>query len=122
SLQYDNTLGSDSAVPRVQGLTMEKVLSLGDTVFAIHSAEGIEWRAVAAPILADGQPRGTLLIAESTAGINQVIANYVTVFTGFGIAVILLGAALTRLLITTTLLPLAEVEKTALEIARGDYS
>src|SRR5690606_40593109 len=62
SLQYDNTLGSDSAVPRVQGLTMEKVLSLGDTVFAIHSAEGIEWRAVAAPILADGQPRGTLLI------------------------------------------------------------
>ncbi|MGJ0202633.1 HAMP domain-containing histidine kinase [Leucobacter sp. gxy201] len=122
-LQYDNTLGSDAAVPQVQGLSMDRVLSLDDAVFALHSAQGVEWRAVVRPIAGpDGQPSGTLLIAESTAGINQIIANYVTVFTGFGIAVILLGAALTRLLITTTLLPLAEVEKTALEISRGDYS
>nr|WP_237464937.1 HAMP domain-containing sensor histidine kinase [Leucobacter luti] len=63
-----------------------------------------------------------LLIAVSTAGINQVVAQYVIIFTGFGIAVILLGAALTRLLVTTTFLPLAEVEQTALEIARGDTS
>ncbi|GAB2567666.1 ATP-binding protein [Leucobacter ruminantium] len=122
-LQYDNTMGrQDSSVPEVPALNIDQVLQNGDRLITLRSSSGTEWRAVVAPITADGQPRGTLLIAASTAGINQVIANYVTIFTGFGIAVILLGAALTRLLITTTLLPLAEVEKTALEIARGDYS
>ena len=123
-LQYDNTRGKhDASLPEVPRITLDWVMQhQEDEPLPLRSSEGVEWRAVAAPVLVNGQPSGTLLIAASTAGINQIVAQYVIIFTGFGIAVILLGAALTRLLVTTTFLPLAEVEQTALEIARGDYS
>lgn len=124
ALQYDNTHGQkSSSVPELQGpMTLESVLQSPDQFFSMSSPDGTDWRAVASPVSQQGQPSGILLIAMSTAGINQVVAQYVIIFTGFGIAVILLGAALTRLLVTTTFLPLAEVEQTALEIARGDTS
>lgn len=88
----------------------------------MSSPDGTRWRGVTTQLFVNDQATGTLLIADSTTIINQIVAQYIIVFTGFGIAVILLGAALTRILITTTLLPLAEVEQTALEISRGDFS
>ena len=92
--------------------------------FSIHAPDGLEWRTIALPIMNnDGTGvGGTLIIATSTALTNQTMARFVLVFTGFGIAVLLLGAALTRVLVTNTFAPLAEVEQTALEISRGDYS
>ncbi len=125
ALQYDNThsLGESSAVPELLSpLTLETLMADPGQFIPMTSPDRSNWRAVAAPVLIDGQPSGMLLIASSTAAINKVVARYVIVFSGFGIAVILLGAALTRLLVTTTFLPLAEVEQTALEIARGDTS
>jgi two-component system OmpR family sensor kinase len=62
------------------------------------------------------------VIASSTAVTNQVMTRFIVIFSGFGIAVLLLGAALTRILVTNTFAPLAEVERTALEISRGDFS
>ncbi len=123
-LQYDNARGEqDAALPEVPEIPLDWVMQHPDhEPIRMQSADGVEWRAIARVLNVGGQPGGTLIIAASTAGINQVVAQYVIVFTGFGIAVILLGAALTRLLVTTTFLPLAEVEQTALEIARGDYS
>ena len=122
-LQYDNTQGSHNAsTPVVPNITLDMVLDKPDALFGLVAADGTDWRAVASPVMVGGQPSGTLLIAVSTAPINLMVAQYVIIFTCFGIAVILLGAALTRLLVTTTFLPLAEVEKTALEISRGDYS
>lgn len=94
------------------------LLASPDQVIEMNSNGSTHWRGVIMPT----EPSGILLIAESTTVINQNVAMYIIVFTGFGSAVILLGAALTRVLITTTLLPLAEVEQTALEIARGDFS
>lgn len=93
-----------------------------DDIVEMTSQGSTHWRGVVIPTLSNGAPSGILLIAESTTIINQNVAMYIIVFTGFGSAVILLGAALTRVLITTTLLPLAEVEQTALEISRGDFS
>lgn len=123
NLQYDNTRATtQSSPPQIPTLPLDYVQENEDRVLGFQSAEGVEWRGVTAPILTTGEPSGTLLIAASTAAINQVLAQYIITFSGFGIAVILLGAALTRLLITTTFVPLAEVEKTALEISRGDYS
>lgn len=122
-LLYDNTQGMrDDSVPKVPSITIDEVMQRGDQLITLESQNGANWRAVAAPITANGQPSGILLIADSASWINQTIANYVIVFTGFGIGVILLGAALTRLLVMTTFLPLQEVERTALEISRGDYS
>ena len=124
NLQYDNTHGlKPSSVPQLQGpLTLESLAQDPTQFIPMTSPDRASWRAVAVPVLVPGQPGGMLLIAQSTAGINLVSAQFVIIFTGFGIAVILLGAALTRLLVTTTFLPLAEVEQTALEIARGDTS
>ena len=103
-------------------ITLDRVQNDPSALLQLKSASGTTWRAVAIELLVSGEPGAVLLIAESTTSINQVVAQYIIVFTGFGIAVILLGAALTRILITTTLLPLAEVEQTALDISRGDFS
>jgi two-component system OmpR family sensor kinase len=119
SLQYDNTRGEQSAaIPEVPPPSLLN----HDRPIPMSSPDGTEWQAIALPISENGVVRGTLLIAVSSGFINQVLAQYVVIFTAFGIAVILLGAALTRLLVTATFLPLAEVEQTALEISRGDYS
>ncbi|WP_449277120.1 ATP-binding protein [Leucobacter sp. GX24907] len=123
-VQYDNARSrTRTSIPEVQPLPIDWVQRNGDQVNSLEGPDAIQWRFVTAPILDDtGEPRGTLLIAISTASVNQVMAQYLIIFTGFGIGVILLGAALTRILVTTTFLPLAQVEQTALEISRGDYS
>lgn len=127
SVKFDNSANrKETALPYVlEGvITYDWVINENKATFSLPSLGrgGANWQVVAIPMVSSGQPSGVLLIAESTARINQMVAQYVIVFTGFGIAVILLGAALTRILITTTLLPLAEVERTALEISRGDFS
>ena len=127
SVKFDNSANrKETALPYVlEGvITYDWVINENKATFSLPSLGqgGANWQVVAIPMVSGDQPSGVLLIAESTARINQMVAQYVIVFTGFGIAVILLGAALTRILITTTLLPLAEVERTALEISRGDFS
>lgn len=130
NVRVDNSRDRRSAsLPEVErlGLTLKTVVANDlDNVppLDIASPDGTHWRYVVTTLSVanTGQMSGVLFIADSTTVINQLVAQYVIVFTGFGIAVILLGAALTRILITTTLLPLAEVEQTALEISRGDFS
>lgn len=127
NLIVDNTMlgkpdPSLPKIPKAPKLTLDEVDQHSQDTLSLKGGDGVEWQAIVMPVKVDGEPRGWLLIAASTSDINRVIAQYVVIFTGFGIAVILLGAALTRLLVTTTFLPLAEVEQTALEIARGDYS
>lgn len=122
----DNTLSADDkSVPVVpEGvLSTDAVLhEWANGIVPLYAADGTKWNGVVKPITEKGQVGGALLVAISTAPVTQTVAQYIIIFTGFGIAVILLGAALTRLLVTATFLPLAEVERTALEIARGDYS
>lgn len=119
----NNTRGKpDPSLPLVPQLSLKQVKEHSEDTFELNGGDGVEWQAIVMQVKAEGGDVGALLIAQSTADINRTIALYVVIFTGFGIAVILLGAALTRLLVTTTFLPLAEVEQTALEIARGDYS
>jgi two-component system OmpR family sensor kinase len=65
---------------------------------------------------------GTLVLAISLAPTENTMATYLTIFLGFGIGVVIVGALLTRLLVTTTFLPLREVERTAAAIADGDFS
>lgn len=123
---YDNLRGDAAELggPKIpENITPEWSRTNGVFAFPIYHADGTEWRAVSIPILgSDGVPSASLLIASSTAPTTQVMTRFIVVFTGFGVAVLLLGAALTRILVTNTFLPLAEVEQTALEISRGDFS
>jgi two-component system, OmpR family, sensor kinase len=65
---------------------------------------------------------GTVVVALSTANVERLLTTYLSIFLGFGIAVVILGALLTRFLVTTAFAPLREVEKTAEAIADGDLS
>ncbi|MFK4730881.1 ATP-binding protein [Agromyces mediolanus] len=63
-----------------------------------------------------------IIIAISTAETERLLAAYLTIFLGFGLGVVIVGALLTRMLVTSTFTPLREVERTAAAIADGDFS
>lgn len=115
---------ADSEPPNVPPITTGDTTSDSNAIYSLSSENGVEWRAVTTPIMSNEgrEVAGSLLIASSTVYVNQTMARFALIFTGFGVAVLLLGAALTRILVTNTFAPLAEVEQTALEISRGDYS
>jgi two-component system OmpR family sensor kinase len=88
-----------------------------------NRARDIQFHAVAVPFPITVQGTyGTLVVAVSLQQTENTMAIYLTIFLGFGIGVVIVGALLTRLLVTTTFLPLREVERTAAAIADGDFS
>ncbi|HEY9423647.1 MAG TPA: HAMP domain-containing sensor histidine kinase [Microterricola sp.] len=98
--------------------------SSGYTMFPLKDANGDKtFRAVAALMLADSHGNySPIIIAISSKDTESLIAVYLTIFLGFGVGVVLVGALLTRMLVTTTFTPLREVEATAAAIADGDFS
>lgn len=93
-------------------------------VVTIHDGLGAQWRAVALPegTYPGDQMRDTLLIALPTSNVNATMASFLAIFFGFGVTVVIFGAAITRLLVSATLMPLRRVESTAMSFAAGDYS
>lgn len=93
-------------------------------VFELPDASGNQsFRAVA--LIATSDSHGgwvPVLIAVSTSDSDRILAAYLTIFLGFGLGVILVGALLTRMLVTSTFAPLREAERTAAAIADGDFS
>jgi two-component system OmpR family sensor kinase len=101
------------AVTQQDGRTLELYNASHDTTFL----------AVAVPFVISPQGTyGTMLMAVSLKPTENTMATYLTIFLGFGAGVVLLGALLTRLLVTTTFAPLRETERTAASIADGDFS
>lgn len=96
----------------------------GYRVFSLTDANGEPtFRGVYALMDADG--RGGLapiILAISSQDTERLLAAYLTIFLGFGLGVVLVGALLTRMLVTSTFTPLREVEHTAAAIADGDFS
>lgn len=81
-----------------------------------------EWHAVVRTIRYQNDSYGTVIIAESLTKTDSVTTTYLSIFLAFGVGVVVLGAMLTRLLVTSTFTPLREVERTAAAIADGDFS
>ena len=94
------------------------------TVYPLKDRSGqSSFRAVSALIQADEQGNyAPIIIAISSKDTERLLAVYLTIFLGFGLGVVLVGALLTRMLVTTTFTPLREVERTAAAIADGDFS
>jgi two-component system, OmpR family, sensor kinase len=120
------TLGRE--VPRIpSSLTTAEVHDLNPGKFSIIQLEDARgahtYRAVTTLIPADEQGHlAPIIIAISSKDTEQLLAVYLTIFLGFGLGVVLVGALLTRMLVTTTFTPLREVERTAAAIADGDFS
>ena len=66
--------------------------------------------------------QATLIIGADLADTNAIIGSFASIFLGFGLVVVILSAALTRLLVTSTFRPLRDVEATAARFADGDFS
>ncbi len=118
-----NNRANNQAQPNVSVLT-ESIVGeqKGSPITLWDTAHTQQWRVVAVPYVAPNGSTVTLAVGLNLADTNGIIAQYAAVFLGFGLSVIVLGAALTRLLVTSTFAPLREVEATAAAIAEGDFS
>jgi two-component system OmpR family sensor kinase len=110
------------AIPDELTLTAAKALPAGG--FALRSNDGhTTYRALATTqTFSSTGELATAIVATTTSQIDTVMASFLAIFLGFGVIVIIVGAGLTRMLVTTTFQPLREVEQTAARIADGDFS
>ncbi|WP_168915030.1 sensor histidine kinase [Microcella flavibacter] len=85
-----------------------------------------QWRLAAFSLTLvydENAPRpATLVIGADLAPTNGIIGNFASIFLGFGLVAVILSAALTRLLVSSTFRPLRDVEATAARFAGGDFS
>ncbi len=105
-------------------VSLAAALEQGERIFELRTADQKElFHAVIVPYQWNHQgDMGVVLVAVSMRETDTIIATLFTIFFGFGLGVIILGALLTRVLVTSTFHPLREVERTAAAIADGDFS
>jgi two-component system OmpR family sensor kinase len=115
---------ADAAQPTLGGLTLPAVTKLDHEPFTRwDGTRTTQWRLVAVPYSMDGTSTVvSVVVGVNLTDTNGIIGRYVAIFLGFGLSVVVLGAALTRLLVTSTFVPLREVERMASAIADGDFS
>ncbi|WIA99693.1 cell wall metabolism sensor histidine kinase WalK [Curtobacterium sp. MCBA15_012] len=116
-----------SSRPDIRSLDFSAAARSSQRFSLYDSQHDHEWRAQVIPASLQNQSSGTaetgyVLVAVSSADTDQTIARFTVIFLGFGISVILLGAMLTRLLVTATFDPLRDVEDTAARFAAGDFN
>lgn len=81
-----------------------------------------QWRVMTSVYEASDGSLVTLVAGMDITDIDATITRYGLIFFLFAIAVVLLGAAVTQLLVTSTFTPLRDVERTAARFAAGDYN
>lgn len=126
----DDNVGDDSRAqaPDVSRLTSAAVERLdGGGITLTSTDRTTQWRVLTFPLRvtdADSGESSTarLLIGADLTDTNAVIGSFASIFLGFGLVVVILSAALTRMLVTSTLTPLRDVEATAARFASGDFS
>ncbi|MDJ0338304.1 HAMP domain-containing sensor histidine kinase [Cryobacterium sp. PH31-O1] len=105
-------------------LDLRRVSQLDGQIQSLwDAAHDTEFHAIMVPVvISPTGTYGTLVMAVSLRPTENTMATYLTIFLGFGAGVVLIGAMLTRVLVTTTFVPLREAEQTAAAIADGDFS
>ena len=107
------------------GITVAQTGTLDGAIFPIKSENNRTlFHAIAVPVTFDDSTGtlGTVVVALSTASVDRLMTTYLSIFLGLGIAIVIVGALLTRFLVTTTFAPLRQVEETAVAIADGNLS
>lgn len=121
----EDNLAEDEAHlrPVLDELTLPRVILLESAVTLQNATHTSQTRIVAFPVenVRTGNV-ATLVIGQRLDDVNATIARYTAIFLGFALSVVVLSAALTRVLVTSTFRPLREVEATAAAIAGGDFS
>ena len=113
---------ADAARPVVDGLTLQHVAELDNEITLPSSAPGGHWRIGAYVITTTSGEYYSIVIGFDLKDTDGIVSRYAAIFLFFGLTVVIVGGALTRLLVTSTFTPLREVEATAARFAGGDFS
>jgi two-component system OmpR family sensor kinase len=121
------TMANRSQAPDVSRLTVAYVSNLDGGITLTSTDRTTQWRVATFPLRVTESESGTseqatLIIGADLADANGIIGSFASIFLGFGLVVVILSAALTRLLVTSTFKPLRDVEATAARFAGGDFS
>jgi two-component system OmpR family sensor kinase len=121
------TMANRAQAPDVSRLTLSYVSSLDGGITLTSADRTTQWRVATFPLrVTEGDSgasqQATLIIGADLADANGIIGSFASIFLGFGLVVVILSAALTRLLVTSTFRPLRDVEATAARFAGGDFS
>ncbi|CAN5376709.1 N/A [soil metagenome] len=109
--------------PDTSALTLSHVIEIDGAITLSNDSKSAQWRVIAYPAkVGDSSTQATLLLGLNLNQTNGIIARYTVIFLGFAVAVVVFGAATTQLLVTSTFMPLRDVELTAARFAAGDYS
>jgi two-component system OmpR family sensor kinase len=119
---YCSNVPKDQEAPRLEELTISRVVDLAGAKTTIDGTDGSSWRVKALVITTKDDTLYSLVVGANLAGTDQTITRFMLIFFGFALAVIVFGAATTQLLVTSTFAPLRDVESTAARFAAGDYS
>lgn len=113
--------------PDVSRLSLA-VISEANEPFVLESRnQETTWRVKTFRLNIVSAESGRTLPATLAIGIDleesrQVVGSFASIFLAFSLVVVVLSAALTRILVSTTFRPLREVEETAARFAGGDFS
>ena len=127
-LDYDgdvlcNNRVQDAAKPDVSSLNLQTVAGTTGALTVPSTVIGDQWRVMAIPVTTVfGTDYFTIVIGLDLRTTNAIVSRYAAIFLFFGLTVVILGGALTRLLVTSTFTPLREVEATAARFAEGDFN
>jgi two-component system, OmpR family, sensor kinase len=105
---------------RFDGFTTAKVAATNGVPFTIKGSNGAPDTRVIAQVLPTGL--GSIVVALSLNGVDRTLHEMSLLFFFISLIVLLLIAFLSRFIISLSLRPLSEVEKTAAAIAAGDLS
>ncbi len=119
--------GHEEYGPDVSKLSLG-VVSDAKHPLTLNSINGeTTWRVMTYKLNVISASDGQVLPATLAVGIDmeetkRIVGSFASVFLAFSLVVVVLSAALTRLLISRTFRPLREVEETAARFAGGDYT
>ncbi len=96
----------------------------GFRIYSLRAENGESlYRAVSVPVqLAGDADTHPAIIAISMSQAESLLRAYLAIYISLGLAIIVIGAIITRMIVTSTFSPLRRVERTAAAIAAGDYS
>ncbi|WP_254654503.1 sensor histidine kinase [Clavibacter tessellarius] len=121
----DNWSGGSASHPRVFDLDLARASERNEQIvqFSDNAGKGT-WHGIVR-VSQNAGPNttaySTLVVAKPLSEVDDLVATYIVIFASFGLAVVVLGAAVTRMLVTSTFGPLRQVERTAAAIAEGDF-
>jgi two-component system OmpR family sensor kinase len=127
-IDYNGNLECDNRAPgqprpKVSSLTLQEVSSLEGAVTVPSTTAGGQWRVITQLVMLPNDPdQYTAVVGLDLSATNSIVSRYAAIFLFFGLTVVILGGALTRLLVTSTFTPLRDTEATAARFAGGDFS